>query len=177
MASILRVTTDWVRSHAMDIPGFERLGMYYCFHPTLVRDWLGSLDPLMRAEACGVDAQGPFVLRLCEREAVDWVPSTRALHQVQAHGLQERPAIIRGSPMITLDVTSRPRLKHHGKAKSGARTVSKTQRPGSWKQVESGVLGSQYRSSEEALKGLAEKGRTDTSRSSASGRLLHRTNQ
>jgi hypothetical protein len=51
MASILGVATDWVRSHAMDIPGFERLGMYYRFHPTLVRDWLGSLDPLMRAEA------------------------------------------------------------------------------------------------------------------------------
>jgi hypothetical protein len=51
MASILGVATDWVRSHAMDIPGFERLGMYYRFHPTLVRDWLGALDPLMKAEA------------------------------------------------------------------------------------------------------------------------------
>ncbi len=51
MASILGVATEWVRSHAMDIPGFERLGMYYRFHPTLVGDWLGSLDPLMKADA------------------------------------------------------------------------------------------------------------------------------
>jgi hypothetical protein len=51
IASILRVATEWVRSHATEIPGFQRLGMYYRFHPPLVRDWLGSLDPLMKTEA------------------------------------------------------------------------------------------------------------------------------
>ena len=51
IASILRVATEWVRSHATEIPGFQRLGMYYRFHPRLVRDWLGSVDPLMKAEA------------------------------------------------------------------------------------------------------------------------------
>src|SRR4051812_4209978 len=55
----------------------------------------------------------------------------------------------------------------------GRYRLAKTQGPGSWKEVESGLLGVQHRSSEEALKGLAEKVCTDTARSSASGRLLH----
>jgi hypothetical protein len=63
------------------------------------------------------DAQGPFVLGLCEREAVDWVPSTRALRPLQAWRPQAVSGHVEGLPMITLDVTSRPRLKHHGKAK------------------------------------------------------------
>jgi hypothetical protein len=79
--------------------------------------------------------------------------------------------------MITLDVTSRPRLKHHGKAKV---VRERYQRPKiqdlgkKWKVV---YWDYSTGASEEALKGLAEKGCTDTSRSAAPGRLLHRTSQ
>jgi hypothetical protein len=51
MASIL----EWLRTGSAHMQWISRassrLGMYYRFHPRLVRDWLGSLDPLMRAEA------------------------------------------------------------------------------------------------------------------------------
>ena len=50
LATILGVKTDWVRSHAAEIPGLQRLGSYYRFLPALVLEWLGSLDPLFGAE-------------------------------------------------------------------------------------------------------------------------------
>ena len=50
LAQILVMTTDWVRSHAREIPGFQRLGSYFRFCSQSVVQWLGSLDPLFEAE-------------------------------------------------------------------------------------------------------------------------------
>ena len=50
LAAILVLTTDWVRSHAPEIPGFRRLGSYYRFCRQAVEQWLGSLDHLFVAE-------------------------------------------------------------------------------------------------------------------------------
>jgi len=50
LAEILVMTVEWVRSHAGEIPGLERLGMYYRFHRTPIEQWLGSLDRLLEAD-------------------------------------------------------------------------------------------------------------------------------
>jgi hypothetical protein len=49
LADILGVTTDWVRSHAGEIPGFKRFGSYFRFCREVVEKWLGSLEPLYDA--------------------------------------------------------------------------------------------------------------------------------
>ena len=43
------MTVEWVRSHASEIPGFERLGSYYRFRSALVEQWLGGLARLLVA--------------------------------------------------------------------------------------------------------------------------------
>ena len=50
VADILRMTVDWVRDHATDIPGFERLGQYYRFRPVVLSRWLGTLECLLIAD-------------------------------------------------------------------------------------------------------------------------------
>ncbi|WP_162601849.1 hypothetical protein [Occallatibacter savannae] len=50
LSTILGVTTDWVRAHAAEIPGLQRLGSYYRFLISPVDKWLGGLDPLLDAE-------------------------------------------------------------------------------------------------------------------------------
>lgn len=50
VASILTVSLEWVRSHASEIPGLQRFGKYYRFHPGSLIEWLGSLDPLLNSE-------------------------------------------------------------------------------------------------------------------------------
>jgi len=50
VANILATTVPWVRGHAQEIPGFERLGSYYRFRSSAVEQWLGSLDRLLEAE-------------------------------------------------------------------------------------------------------------------------------
>jgi hypothetical protein len=50
VADILIMTVEWVRSHASEIPGLERLGMYYRFHRKPIEQWLGSLDCLLEAD-------------------------------------------------------------------------------------------------------------------------------
>ena len=50
LADLLVMTIPWVRSHANEIPGFERLGAYYRFRSTEVERWLGKLDRLLEAE-------------------------------------------------------------------------------------------------------------------------------
>ena len=50
IASILIMTIGWVRSHADEIPGFERLGSYFRFRSRAIEQWLGSLDRLLVAE-------------------------------------------------------------------------------------------------------------------------------
>lgn len=50
IADILIMTVEWVRSHATEIPGLERLGMYYRFHRKPIEQWLGSLDRLLGAD-------------------------------------------------------------------------------------------------------------------------------
>jgi hypothetical protein len=50
LAEILVMTVAWVRSHATEIPGFERLGSYYRFRSAAIEHWLGSLDRLLEAE-------------------------------------------------------------------------------------------------------------------------------
>ena len=44
------MTLEWVRAHATEIPGIERLGSYYRFRSTMIEQWLGSLDRLLEAE-------------------------------------------------------------------------------------------------------------------------------
>ncbi|PSH03125.1 MAG: hypothetical protein CXZ00_13960 [Acidobacteria bacterium] len=50
VADLLVVTLEWVRAHATEIPGIERLGSYYRFRSTMIEQWLGSLDRLLEAE-------------------------------------------------------------------------------------------------------------------------------
>jgi len=50
LADILVATTDWVRSHANEIPGFKKLGSYFRFCRQEIEQWLGSLDRLFEAE-------------------------------------------------------------------------------------------------------------------------------
>lgn len=49
LAEVLVITSTWVRSHASEIPGFERLGSYYRFRSAAIEHWLGSLDRLLEA--------------------------------------------------------------------------------------------------------------------------------
>jgi predicted DNA-binding transcriptional regulator AlpA len=44
------MTIGWVRSHAGEIPGFERLGAYFRFRSQAVEQCLSSLDRLLEAE-------------------------------------------------------------------------------------------------------------------------------
>jgi predicted DNA-binding transcriptional regulator AlpA len=46
LANILIVAVPWIRGHAHEIPGFERLGSYYRFRRSDLDQWLGSLDRL-----------------------------------------------------------------------------------------------------------------------------------
>jgi hypothetical protein len=50
LAEILVMTVEWVRAHAGELPGLERLGMYYRFHRKPVSQWLGSLDRLLEVD-------------------------------------------------------------------------------------------------------------------------------
>ena len=54
LAEILVMTVEWVRSHAGEIPGLERLGMYYRFHRKPIEQWLGSLDRLLEVDQVAV---------------------------------------------------------------------------------------------------------------------------
>ena len=47
VAETLGLTTEWVRAHATEIPGFRQLGMYYRFHRTPFYQWLSGADPLL----------------------------------------------------------------------------------------------------------------------------------
>jgi len=50
VAHILTMTIEWVRLHAGEVPGFERLGSYYRFRSSAIEQWLGSLDPVLQPE-------------------------------------------------------------------------------------------------------------------------------
>lgn len=50
LAAILVMTIEWIRAHSSELPGLERLGMYYRFHRKPVEKWLGSLDRLLTVE-------------------------------------------------------------------------------------------------------------------------------
>ncbi len=50
LADILAVTVDWVRTHCSELPGLERLGIYYRFHRSPIEQWLGSLEPVLLVE-------------------------------------------------------------------------------------------------------------------------------
>lgn len=50
IGEILATTVEWVRFHSAEIPGLERLGMYYRFHREAIEQWLGSLDRLLEAD-------------------------------------------------------------------------------------------------------------------------------
>jgi hypothetical protein len=76
VAYILVITVECVRSHASEIPGFQRLGKYYRFRRQALEHWLGSLArmlladqvaPLLKLEKSWVYANAdeiPGVLRL-----------------------------------------------------------------------------------------------------------------
>ena len=59
VAEILVLTSDWVRTHANDIPGFRRLGSYFRFCRQSVEEWLGGLDSLFVAEQVAALARVP----------------------------------------------------------------------------------------------------------------------
>lgn len=59
VAEILVLTTDWVRSHSSDIPGFKRLGSYFRFCSQAVEQWLGGLDRLFIADQVAALAHVP----------------------------------------------------------------------------------------------------------------------
>ena len=46
-AEALAVGTDWVRSHAEEIPGFCPLGMYYRFRHAPFQQWIGGSERLL----------------------------------------------------------------------------------------------------------------------------------
>jgi hypothetical protein len=50
LAGILLMTTNWVRSHAGEIPGFKRLRTYFRFSREAIEKWLGSLEPVFDVE-------------------------------------------------------------------------------------------------------------------------------
>jgi len=50
VADILRMTVDWVREHAEEVPGNFRLGSYYRFRSLPLERWLGTLDRLLLVE-------------------------------------------------------------------------------------------------------------------------------
>ena len=62
VAHILTMTVEWVRSHADEIPGLQRLGNYYRFRTSSVEQWLGSLDPVLEAEQAAALLQVPGML-------------------------------------------------------------------------------------------------------------------
>jgi len=59
LADILITTTDWVRSHASEIPGFRKLGSYFRFCSKSVEQWLGGLERLFVAEQVAVLTKVP----------------------------------------------------------------------------------------------------------------------
>ena len=59
LAEVLVMTVAWIRSHASEIPGFERLGSYYRFRSSAIEQWLGSLDRLLEAEQVSVFLKVP----------------------------------------------------------------------------------------------------------------------
>lgn len=50
LADILIMTVPWIRAHANEIPGFQRLGAYYRFRSGAIAQWLGCLDRLLDVE-------------------------------------------------------------------------------------------------------------------------------
>ena len=49
-AKILRVNFTWIRSHAREIPSFQRLGSYFRFRSNAIEQWLGNLDSCVNAD-------------------------------------------------------------------------------------------------------------------------------
>ncbi len=54
VAEHLVVTVEWVRSHADEIPGLRRLGMYYRFQCTPFELWAGREPLLLPEEVAGM---------------------------------------------------------------------------------------------------------------------------
>lgn len=50
LAHILIMTEPWIRAHAHEIPGFQRLGAYYRFRSSAVEQELGSLARVLDVE-------------------------------------------------------------------------------------------------------------------------------
>jgi predicted DNA-binding transcriptional regulator AlpA len=50
LAQILKLTSEWVRSHSTELPGLERLGSYYRFRASAIEQWLGALECVLEAE-------------------------------------------------------------------------------------------------------------------------------
>ena len=47
VADVLAVGREWVRSHAEEIPGFHRFGMYYRFYRLPFQQWTGGTGRLL----------------------------------------------------------------------------------------------------------------------------------
>ena len=88
VADLLAVTTDWVRSHAVEIPGFCPLGMYCRFHRTPVEKWLGGLEHLLEP---GQVAELLKVPRSWVYQNADQIPGILRLGRY----VRFRPALLR----------------------------------------------------------------------------------
>ena len=87
LAGILGVTTDWVRSHAGEIPGLKRFGSYLRFSREVVENWLGGLAPLLDAERA---SQLMAVPRSWVYANADDIPGVLRL----GHYVRFRPAVL-----------------------------------------------------------------------------------
>lgn len=84
---ILGMTLDWIRSHAIEIPGFKRLGSYFRFRREAVEKWLGSLEPLWDADRA---SQSMNVPRSWIYANADEIPGVLRL----GHYVRFRPAVL-----------------------------------------------------------------------------------
>lgn len=70
VARILVMTLPWVRAHAGEIPGFERLGSYFRFRSSDIEEWLGSMERLLEAEQVATLLHGPISWVYANAEAI-----------------------------------------------------------------------------------------------------------
>lgn len=70
VARILVMTTPWVRKHASEIPGFERLNSYFRFRSYDIEEWLGSLERLLEADQVATLMHVPVSWIYANAEAV-----------------------------------------------------------------------------------------------------------
>lgn len=180
-AEALAVGTDWVRSHAEEIPGFCPLGMYYRFHRALFQQWVGGPERLLQPDEVA-KLLIELSLRKLFRQALIDLPFPDRIEVQDAEksigkgtkgvsdfGFGELVGLFRQSNLLkkwsqstgrqlgllsTLDFAATAEAPRKGK--SGATETSRPQGAGPWRKVENRVLGLQYGGDTQTLEGLGE---------------------